>query len=201
MSTKDRQPIDWLFPQVRKEVLALVLARPEERWHLRDIARQTGWAVAAVSRELSGLTEAEIVTKTRSGNRTYYQANRDCPFLPELSSLIQKTAGVHVVLREALEPLADRIAVAFIYGSIAGEKQKAASDIDLMVVGDVEFGQVVERLEGLEDRLGREVNPTVFPIEEIRHKLAAGDHFIQTVWSGPRSMLIGNERELERLAG
>ena len=61
MRTTVKAPIDWLFPQVRKKVLALLLGAPEERWYLRDIARRTGCAVTAVKRELAGLAAAEII--------------------------------------------------------------------------------------------------------------------------------------------
>jgi len=119
MRTKNKNPIDWVLPVARKEVLGLLLADPAERWYLRDIERRTGLAVGTVRREVSGLTKAGIITKSKDGNRTYYQANAECPFLNELSGLLRKTAGLVDVLRESLKGLSDKVKVAFVYGSFA----------------------------------------------------------------------------------
>ena len=94
MRTGKTQAIDWLLPKVRKQVLALLLTNPDKRWYLRDIVRRTGFALGSVRRELDGLARAEIVTRTKDANRTYYQANRESPLFPELAGLLRKTAGL-----------------------------------------------------------------------------------------------------------
>jgi len=200
VGTKKKNPIDWLFPVVRKKVLALLLADPAQRWYLRDIERRTGLAIGTVRRELIGLANAEIITKSKDGNRTYYRANTNCPFLPELSGLLRKTAGLADVLSEALEPLAKKIEVAFIYGSMATGSAKSQSDIDLIVIGECSFGEVVEALMPGQEKLGREVNPSVYPIEEFQKKIEAEHHFLKTVLRESKVFLIGDEDELARLA-
>ncbi len=197
---RPKRPIDWLFPEVRKQVLALLLGDPDQRWHLRDVARRTGRALGNVRRELAGLTQAGILTRARDGNRTYYQANRSCPFLPELSGLLRKTAGLADVLREALAPLADKIQVAFVHGSHASGTAAAASDVDVLIVGDVAFGNVVSALAPAQDRLGREVNPSVYPPGEFERKTGEGNHFLDTVLGREKIFLVGDEHVLEGLA-
>jgi DNA-binding transcriptional ArsR family regulator len=196
-----KTPIDWLFPPARKRVLALLLNRPDGRWHLRDVGRQTGLALGTVRRELAGLVQAEIVTAAKDGNRTYYQANRASPLFPELAGLMRKTAGLADVLREALSPLADKIHVAFLHGSQVGDRATAASDVDILVVGEATFGEVASALSPCQDRLGREINPTVYPKEEFRRKVAAGHHFLLTVLESPKVFLLGDERDLTEVAG
>ncbi|HUT60182.1 MAG TPA: hypothetical protein VNA25_20235 [Phycisphaerae bacterium] len=193
--------IDWLFPPVRKRVLALLLGRPDARWHLRDVGRQTSLALGTVRRELAGLVQAEVITATKDGNRIYYQANRASPLFPELAGLLRKTAGLADVLREALSPLAGRITVAFLHGSQVGDRAAAASDVDVMVVGEVTFGEVVSAFSPHQDRLGREINPTVYPKGEFRRKIAAGHHFLLTVLESPKVFLLGDEHDLAEVAG
>jgi predicted nucleotidyltransferase len=196
-----KTPIDWLFPPARKRVLALLLGRPEGRWHLRDVGRQTGLAVGTVRRELAGLVQAEIATATKDGNRTYYQANPANPLFPELAGLMRKTAGLADILREALLPLADRIKVAFLHGSQATGRAGAASDVDVLVVGKITFAEVASALSPCQDRLGREVNPTVYPEEEFRRKVEAGQHFLLTVLNEPKVFLAGDANDLAQVAG
>ena len=86
---------------------------------------------------------------------------------------------------------------AFVYGSFASGKEKAGSDVDLLVVGDVSLGELVEALGPVQSRLGREVNPAVFPPSEFREKMTP---FLENVLQGPKIFLIGSPDELERLA-
>lgn len=167
---------------------------------MRDIERRTGLAIGTVRRELVGLANAEIITKSKDGNRTYYQANTDCPFFSELSGLLRKTAGLVDVLSEALEPLAKKMKVAFVYGSMATGSAKSQSDVDLIVIGECSFSEVVEALMPGQEKLGREVNPSVYPIDEFQKKLKAEHHLLKTVLRESKVFLIGDEHELARLA-
>ena len=118
----------------------------------------------------------------------------------ELKSLLMKTAGLTDVLRTALAPLADHIDVAFVHGSIARGNERQGSDVDMMVVGDALFADVVAAIGPAQEQLQREVNPTVYPPAEFQMKLAAGHHFLKRVMAGNKVFLIGDERGLERLA-
>jgi predicted nucleotidyltransferase len=115
--------------------------------------------------------------------------------------LALKTTGIADVLRDALAPFVKRIRVAFIYGSLTRGEECAASDVDLLVVGNVKFAEVVSALSPVQETLGREINPTVYPSSEFKSKLAGGHHFLKTVVHGNKVFLIGDKSELERLAG
>jgi predicted nucleotidyltransferase len=118
---------------------------------------------------------------------------------PELRSIFAKTAGLADVLREALAPLADRGLVAFVFGSAARGELRATSDIDLVIVGDVEFATVVAALAQAQEQLRRDVNPSVYPPAEFRDKLARGHHFLTAVLREPRVFIIGGDDELVRM--
>ena len=118
----------------------------------------------------------------------------------EIKGLVIKTAGVADVLRTALAPLGDRIRIAFVFGSVARGQQRAQSDVDLFIVGEVAFGEVVSSLADAQVRLQREINPTVYPPEEFSRKLSTGHHFLRNVLRREKVFLIGDQRELARLA-
>lgn len=150
-------------------------------------------------RELARWVEAGPLVRTRHGNQVYYQANTASPVFAELKGLAVKTAGMVDVLREALTGLAERITVAFVHGSVALGTEQAGSDVDVMVVGAVTFSEIAAALRSAQERLGREVNPTVYTVREFREKLDAGHHFLTATVSAPKLFLIGGERELDRL--
>lgn len=188
-----------MFGKVRTAVLALLFTHTDQAFYLREIARTVGTGNGAVQRELAQLLKAGLITRTRRGREVFYQANRAAPVFPELRGLVVKTVGVGNALREALAPLADRIRSAFVYGSFARREERAESDVDVMVIGDVEFGEVVSALRSAQDRIGREVNPSVFAPEEWRRRVASADHFITTLLREEKLLLIGDERDLREL--
>jgi len=103
------------------------------------------------------------------------------------------------VLRSALKGLGDRVRLAFIYGSMATGKDKPASDLDLIVVGDLTFSELTSALHSAQEIIGREINPTVYPPSEFKKKLHMDHHFLTSVLKEPRIFLIGDDRELARL--
>ena len=188
-----------LFGQTRRAILALLYGHPDQSYYLRQLVRSAGVGLGAAQREVKRLSDAGIIRRTVSGNLVFYQANPDCPIYGELKGLMVKTTGVADVLRAALAPLAAQIRVAFIYGSVAKLAQRNGSDVDVMVVGEPTFGEVVSAVGNAQETLARELNPIVYSPTEFRSKLKAGHHFLTAVIGGEKLFLIGDEHELARL--
>ena len=189
-----------LFGKTRRAVLSLLYGHADEGFYLRQLARAAGVGLGAVQREVRRLSEVAIIRRTVRGRQVYYQANSDCPIFGELKSLVVTTAGVGDVLRAAMAPLAERIRVGLVYGSIARGEERSDSDVDVLVVGDVTFAETVSALAAAQQSLRREINPIVYPLAEFRSKLAADHHFLKSVLNETKFFLIGDERELARLA-
>lgn len=189
-----------LFSKTRRAVLSLLYSHVDEAFYLRQIVRAAGVGLGAVQRELKQLSDAGIIQRVVRGHQVYFQANPRCPVFEELKKLITKTVGVGATLKAALTPLADRIHVAFIYGSIARSEEHRDSDVDVLVVGKVTFSEIVSSLQEAQQTIGREINPTVYPLEEFQLKLAEGHHFLSAVLKGPMLFLVGDKHELARLA-
>jgi predicted nucleotidyltransferase len=190
-----------LFGRTRRTVLGILYTHPGESFYLRQIVRAAGVGQGAVQRELRRLSGVGIIQREQRGRQVFYRANPACPAFDELHALMVKTAGLADVLKQALEPLADVIETAFVYGSVAGGRENARSDVDVMVIGEAAFGDVVEALRPAEEVLRREANPTVYPPGEFRAKVAAGHHFLTSVLDEARIFLLGDEDDLQRLAG
>lgn len=192
-------PGNVLFGRTRRRLLAWFFGHPDEAFYLRQILRETEAPQGATQRELKALVAAGLLERTVEGRQVYFRVNRGSPVFGELQSLVLKTAGAVGVIRDALTPLADRILAAFVFGSAARHELRRDSDIDLLVVGAVSFDEVSDRLVDVDRRLGRDVNPTVYPPREYRSKLAAGHHFLTSVISDPRLFVIGDRNDLAGL--
>ncbi len=192
--------LECLFGKTRRSILALLYSHSDESFHLRKILRLTGISPGAGQRELKRLSEAGIILRSLRDNQVHFQANPDCPIHDELKSFITKTQGVADVLRSALKPLAGSIKTAAVYGSIAQGAATKESDVDVLIIGDVAFADVVEKLSPAQDVLRREVNPCVMSEAEFQSRISKGDHFLMSILKGAFVPLLGDTDELVRLA-
>lgn len=185
-----------LFTDYRRKVLGLLLLHPEQQYHQREIARLTATVSGTLSRELAKLVDGGLLRKEAIGNQMHYRANRQCPIFEELASILRKTSGLADVLGEALLPLARQLQSAFVFGSMASGKAHAESDIDLLLIGDATFSELIKVLYPLQETLGREINPKIYPRAEWQALIAQQGAFIQEVLHKPKVFIIGNEADL-----
>jgi predicted nucleotidyltransferase len=188
---------DTLFGRTRGAVLSVLYGHIGESYYLRQLARLTDIALGPVQRELRQLVDAGLVLKKAVGAQTLYSANQESPVFEEIKSLVLKTVGMRDVLRAALEPLRRKIDLAFVYGSIARSVERESSDVDLMIVGKTDFGAVISMLVGAQRTLHREINPTVYSVEEFRDKLR--ENFLKNVLAETKLFIIGDENVLREL--
>jgi DNA-binding transcriptional ArsR family regulator len=180
-----------LFSGTRAAVLGVLVLSREPELHVREIARRGGVAAPNASRELAQLEQAGVVRARQAGRQRFYRMDPDCSVYHELTAIVRKTSGLAEVLRAALEPLTGRIELAYIYGSMASGKAQAHSDVDVLIVGELDSIAAAEALSECERDLGRPVNVTIYPAAEYRQKLARGAGFPFTAHSGPRILLLG----------
>ena len=192
---------DALYGQTRQAVLRLFFGQPDRRFLQKEVIDRIGLGSGTVQRELERLSNAEILVRTSEGRQNYYQANHRSPVFEELHGLVRKTFGATQVLQQALEPVANRIKVAFIFGSVAGGTERSESDLDILVVAnDVTLSDLIPAVREAERELGREVNPSVYRPKEFSRRLTERQNFLSNVVEGPKLFLIGDEHELARLA-
>ncbi len=159
---------DALFSGTQQRVLVLLFGQPDRSFYASELIALAQGGSGAVQRELARLAQSELVTVQSSGNQKHYQANPASPIFDELCGIVRKTMGLAEPLREALVPLAERIKVAFVYGSVAKRQDAASSDIDLMVVSeDVTYADLYQALEAVSQQVGRTVNPTIYTSAEL----------------------------------
>ncbi|MGF6110858.1 transcriptional regulator [Pseudomonas frederiksbergensis] len=181
-----------LFTTTQQKVLGLLFGKPDQSFYANEIARWAQVGKGSLMRELDRLQQAGVLTLTRQGNQTHYQANPDCPIYAELLGIARKTFGIAEPLRQALQPFTEQITWAFVYGSIAKDSANASSDIDLMLIGEgLHYSEVMERLMPLEEQLGRVLNPTLYTPDDWAAKLAAENSFVVRVAQQDKINLMG----------
>lgn len=185
---------DALFTTTQQRVLALLFGQPSRSFFASELIELTGSGSGAVQRELQRLAASGLVTVKRIGRQKHYQANPDCPVFEELCALVRKTVAMVEPIRQALNPLAERISRALIYGSVPKGTDTASSDIDLLVVADdLTLEALYSALAEVEPSLDRKISPTLYTTEEFENRRAAGNPFLSRVLAGEHLLLIGTE--------
>jgi predicted nucleotidyltransferase len=187
---------DALFTETQQKVLGLLYGQPNRSFYTKEILRLTGMGVATIKRELDRMLAAGILNMNKIGNQHHYQANPGCPIYVELIAIIKKTVGLTEPIRKALSPVSEKIDWAFVFGSIASGKESAASDIDLMIIGELGFSEAANALYPVQEVLGREVNPKIFRKDEWIRLEKDQDAFIRDVMTKPRMDVMGGKDEL-----
>jgi len=180
--------------RVRVKLLTIFMTNPLTRFYTRQLERLLEESPYAIQRELRRLEAIGLLQAEREANLRYYWVNREFPIYPELKGIILKTSGLGNTLREALSQLG-AVEEAFIYGSVAEGDEDGSSDVDLMIIGEVDLLRLSEIVSGVEDSIGRDVNYVAYQRGEFDDRLRDGDPFLTNVQSGPRITLIGSGDE------
>jgi predicted nucleotidyltransferase/DNA-binding HxlR family transcriptional regulator len=188
-----------LSSRTRAEIFRLLFGGTGEELHVREIERRSGLNDSTLRQELRKLVRLDLVQSRKDSNRVYYRAKTENPLYPEIRNLVLKTSGLADVLKHALRD--KRIRVAFVFGSIARGEEKAGSDVDLMVIGQLGLRDLSGLLSGIEEKIGREVNPHVLHEDAFRKRIRTKEHFVSSVMESPKIFVIGSQDELETMGG
>lgn len=184
--------------RVRVEILSVFLMNPERELYVREVERLTGEDYKNVSMELRNLEEIGLLSSRNEGNLKYFSLNKGFVIYEELKSIFMKTKGAVGIIREAVSTKR-HIDYAFIYGSFATGEERAESDIDVMVIGGISLEEVLALIRGPEEKLSREINVSLYDLQEMRKRVKDRNPFIMEVLEGSKIMLVGDEDELRRV--
>jgi len=193
--------LDALFPGTRQKVLTATLARPEKWWYLSELAVFLRTRPSSLQREIAALAASGILEQRRDGGRNYFRAESRSPIFRDLRNIFEKTAGLIPTLQTALRPFAEKVSCCFVYGSVARREERATSDVDVMVIGQIGLAELSPALRKAEKQLGRVVNITSYSVDEFRERLARGDHFLTSIVKGRLQFVKGDTNELDSIAG
>jgi predicted nucleotidyltransferase len=189
-----------LFPSpVLVDVLCLFLTHPENRYYQREIAEATGHSLLQVQHALERIEKTDLITHQKSGNRVYYQAKRAHPAFQDLQQAFLKTDALATVLKAALGPIDQKVALAFVFGSLAKGNATAESDIDLFVLGDVSLKDLSNAMADVTDSLKREFNPVIMSQDDYVQRFHEQNRFALELMETPKIWLKGTQDELRAM--
>lgn len=179
---------------LRRRLLTFFYVNRSARVYVRQLAVALSADSTNVSRELARLQREGFLRSETEGRQLYYSVNPAYPYLKPVFALLQASVGIQPALKEALRAIPG-IESAWLYGSFAKNEADAASDIDLLIVGQPEQAALASQIRKAEKTLRREINYTVLTSQELNRRLARRDAFIADVWNGKRIELINHGQD------
>jgi predicted nucleotidyltransferase len=193
-----RTAIPSVLPLFRSELQLRILAQIFEGGRpiaAPELAESLKAPAASVHRELVRARDAGVIVREAVGRTQFYRPATDSPLYEPLRELLKRTVGVDAELHAALAEEPNVVAAA-VHGSHArGTGVRPQSDVDLLVVGDVDYRRLRKRLRDVERHTGRRVDPVIYSTAEARELYRAGNGFIKSVLDGPRNDIVGNLAE------
>ncbi len=174
--------------KTREKILQLFFSDPEKKYYLRELERMLDLPVANIRRELLALEKKGIFKREEMGKQVYYSLNKGSAVFEDLKSIVSKTIGLEAALKRKLGEIKG-IKRAFVFGSLAKNKEDSASDVDIMIVGDIDEDLLIEKISQMEESFKREINYHLFGEKEWREK-AEKNSFIKAVINGPKIEII-----------
>jgi predicted nucleotidyltransferase len=176
--------------KARRALFSLFFMNPELEYFARQLERLSGIFVGNLQKELCKMEQAGLLGSRRLGTLKLYKLNTRHPLYPELKTIVAKTVGFEETIRGALSQL-EGIGAACIYGSFARGEARSSSDVDLLIIGEVQEKPLISAIKGLEEKLQREINYTLYTGAEWMKRKTAKDPFVREVLKRPRIPILG----------
>lgn len=150
---------------------------------VRETARKLIWSASTASRVIKKLEDLGLVNTNYRGGMKLVKINKRHPLYKEILSLVNKSYGIDSVLRLSLKSV-PLISTATVYGSSIKGGFDDKSDIDLIISGTPDRDRLNETLSDCEQKLGREINYTLYSDKEYQQQ-KKNSAFIKSVMRGP----------------
>jgi predicted nucleotidyltransferase len=174
--------------QVR--LLGLLLLQPERRWTLQELADALVAPQSSVHRELSRAEAAGVIGRDNTARpHQFSAATEDAAYAP-LAELLRRSVGIETELRTLLDR--PDVHAAAIYGSWASGVRRPDSDIDVLIVGDADLGELRRLVRPLAKATGRRVDLTVMRDTEFGRLREDRASFVKRIMENHIIVLVGD---------
>jgi len=184
--------------KARASLLRFFCLNPGKQFYVREIERKTNLSYISVSNELKNLQEFGLLKSKFNGNQKNFWIDEHFVLYEDLQKIILKTEGVTKTIMDTFSSLKN-VDFLFIYGSFASGKANVQSDLDVFIVGNASYDEVIDIIVKNEKETGRQINFTMYKQEDLLSRIKNQDSFIMNVVNEPKIMLIGSENEFKAL--
>ena len=158
------------------EILCAILTNPNREWTLGQLAKVSGQSLPTVQREIERAEAAALVESRRLGRQRLVKAGPS-PIAIMLANLLLMSYGPKFVIAEEFAGIKGIVHL-FIFGSWAaryeGVEGFPPQDIDVLVIGNVDFSEVTNASIVASKKLQIDVNPSIQSHTWWKNKTGSG---------------------------
>lgn len=178
-------------------ILKLLFLNSSSEFHANDMARKTGLAPSTIAKEMPVIQNIGLVLRRTQGNLVFYKLNNQSVIYNELKRIFLKFEMLDEIISRDLPK--EKIKYALIYGSFAKGTESQSSDIDLLVIGDVNEDALLRSISKTERTIGREINYLLWKEKEFMERVEKKIPLMNEISKTRIMMIIGDEDEFKRL--
>jgi predicted nucleotidyltransferase len=164
---------------VQWKLLSFFFRKPEGEAYVKELSRAAKVSAGSVSIICKRLANEKILNKNKKGNAIFYSLANADPLVKKIKSawfLEMILAFREVWEREEFQSVA-------LYGSYAAGDFIAKSDIDVLVITNMEEKKVFEVFREIRHKFNAEISLTVIPLSRWRKMMKERDRFCLEVLS------------------
>lgn len=192
----------------RVQILKLFLLHPDQKYYLRQIARDLKLQINSVNRELKNLEEFGLLIISTNGDdvkrdssllkinkkfykqnkkKIYYQVNKNFILFEEIKILIIKA---QVLYEEKFIDKLKKIGK-FKFLALTGFFVNNQNSLtDLLIVGKTNKTKLFKIIQNLEKELNKSINFTLMDVNEFKYRKNITDVFLYNILEGKKIVVI-----------
>ncbi len=182
--------------KTRVKLLSEILPNSDREYHIRELSRIIDISPIYVQKELKNLQSLGLLTSRKQGNMILYALDKRSTISDDLKRIFLKTEVVGSEILKSLDK--SKIQYALIYGSFAKGVETTKSDIDLLVIGDIDEDVLLKSVSKTEGKVGREISYVLWTPKEFIQKARQKIPLLLEILKTDVVMIIGEQRELKR---
>lgn len=174
--------------KITRKILEYFFLNPHARHYVNELARMFSVDPKNLHKKLEALEREGLLLSEFSGKQRYFSLREHYPLLKEYRAIIFKTS-----LERRLKDILLRIpgvASAYLFGSYVRGNMDAASDIDMLVVGNHSIAALQKELNVLQKETGREINAVQMSEKEFLKKRKKGNPFLVRILKKEHIQLV-----------
>ena len=182
---------DIITSEVRVKIIKELFSETQTQLYVRELTRRVGTEINAVRRELKRFLAAGIIRKEQRGNRIYYILREEYLNYYELLSMVSKETGIGELILKNKAALG-KVKLALLSTEFAKGRTSKENEVDLLLVGELNFSLVADLVKRETARTGRDINYTILSESDYLGYKKRREYFLLSFLLSPYIYLLGD---------
>ncbi len=164
------------------KLLRYYFVNPNRKHYINELAKIIAVDPGNLFRKLKELEGDGLFLSQAVGSQRFFYLNKRWPLLGEYKKIFELKFGLPEILKKEFKKVKG-LQEAYIFGSYIKGNLQEASDIDVLLIGSHDPGDIFKIINPLEKSLGREINIIDYSQAEFTKKIKDKDFFLKNVFT------------------